>query len=58
MRRLLLARPAREGFIFGRVFWFLGGKEEFLRFVFMIPVIDALDCRYGIWVWDRGSPEN
>jgi hypothetical protein len=50
MRWLLLARPAREGFIFGRVVWFLGGKEEFLRFVFVIPVIDAFDCRYGIWV--------
>jgi hypothetical protein len=33
-------------FFLGEFFWFLGGKEEFLRFVFMIPANGAPDCRY------------
>jgi hypothetical protein len=50
MRKLLLARPAREGFIFGRVFYFFGREEEVYTFAFMVRANDALDCRYGILV--------
>jgi hypothetical protein len=45
------SRVRREkGLFLGEFFCFLEEKGSFLRFVFMIPVIDALDCRCGLLV--------